>query len=686
VTALSWRQPLRVSPLRSVAEADAGYAVLLVLGTALDAVTSGAGSLPAGLLVALGWIWLFFWPAWRLRPIRGHRWWAHWALGTGRALLLIGALGLSAAILTQIATMAGAVWPLSRFRFSDIPALVFLITVGFGVTRAAVLSGAWVLRRVQARLRWRLMASHVAVITLTFATLTALGSVAGLGIFLHAAQPNSVEMAKSVAAQLELTGQPANPSRARRVFLAIASGRLSERGQPKLSFLIGSDSIPQGLALLTPGGKVLAAVQPAHRGPLTARRWSGLPGVTPAVWSSLHSAALQGRPAAVSVQFPGTAPGESSNLAEVPLEGAHGRPQAILFVAAGGPRASTTQYFRAVIVLFGATTIILISIAGIPLLAVSFLFSYFVARGLTRRLEAVSRVATAVAGGNFAERAPVSSQDEVGRLAEDVNRMAGRLERLVAELTQARSQAEEALQTRQSLVANVSHELRTPLAVLHAHLESIAARDTVPARMGAAGEISVPAGTIEALRGETRRLASMIDDLFALSRVETGGLALECRPVNVGAVVDDVVRVMRPLAQAESAVALSPDIPPGLPLVWADPNRLHQILSNLVRNAIRHTPEGGIVVLSARAEGDHVDIGVSDTGEGIAPEDLPHVFDRFYRADPSRTRSTGGAGLGLAIVRELVELMGGTVQADSTPGQGSTFTVSLPISRLGGWT
>jgi signal transduction histidine kinase len=143
---------------------------------------------------------------------------------------------------------------------------------------------------------------------------------------------------------------------------------------------------------------------------------------------------------------------------------------------------------------------------------------------------------------------------------------------------------------------------------------------------------------------------------------------------------------MRPLAQAESAVALSPDIPPGLPLVWADPNRLHQILSNLVRNAIRHTPEGGIVVLSARAEGDHVDIGVSDTGEGIAPEDLPHVFDRFYRADPSRTRSTGGAGLGLAIVRELVELMGGTVQADSTPGQGSTFTVSLPISRLGGWT
>jgi two-component system sensor histidine kinase BaeS len=136
---------------------------------------------------------------------------------------------------------------------------------------------------------------------------------------------------------------------------------------------------------------------------------------------------------------------------------------------------------------------------------------------------------------------------------------------------------------------------------------------------------------------------------------------------------------MRPLAQRESAISLSTDIPPGLPPVSADPERLHQILSNLVRNAIRHTPDGGIMVLSARAGTDQVSITVADTGEGIAAEDLPHVFERFYRADPSRTRSTGGAGLGLAIVRELVELMGGTVQADSTPQQGSRFTVTLPI-------
>jgi signal transduction histidine kinase len=159
-----------------------------------------------------------------------------------------------------------------------------------------------------------------------------------------------------------------------------------------------------------------------------------------------------------------------------------------------------------------------------------------------------------------------------------------------------------------------------------------------------------------------------------------GSLEVRCEPVDVAALVDEVAETMRPLAQRDGEIALSVEAQPGLPAALADPDRLRQILSNLVRNAVRHTPEGGIIVLSAARERAWVVISVADTGEGIAPEHLPHVFDRFYRADQARSRSSGGAGLGLAIVRELVELMGGQVSVRSAPGEGSCFRVALPIT------
>jgi len=672
-------QPLHSSPFRAVAEAVTAYAILLFLGAALNGFALWAGAVLSGLLIAFGWIVLCVWPAWRTRPVRTGPWWSRLGRGIGRAVLIILALALSTVILTWLSSHIAPFWPLAGFTVARSPAILVVLGVGFALARVAVLAGAWGLAHTRRHLRWQLMTSHVAVIVLTFAALTALGSVVAIGVALHAVQPNSIEMARSIREQLQLTGRPLDPQRAQRVFLAIDSGTLPQRGQPPLSFLVGSLAVPQGLGLLAPNGRVLAATE-RGQGVLPAHRWSQLPGITASIWQPLRTAALRGQATSLRIHFPGTGAAERSDLAEVPIRTAPGRTAAILLVAAGGPTATTTQFFQAVVVLFGATTIALIGIAGLPLLAVSFLFSYFVARGLTRRLEAVSRVATAVAAGNFAERAPIRSQDEVGQLAEDVNRMAGRLERLVAELTQARSQAEDALRTRQQLVANVSHELRTPLAVLHAHLESVAARDAVPAGGTDHAEVSVPASTIDTLRGETFRLAAMIDDLFALSRAETGSLALDRRPVDVGAVIDEVVRFMRPLAQRESAVTLTSDVSPGLPPVPADPGRLHQILSNLVRNAVRHTPEGGIVVLAAHREGEDIALAVSDTGEGIAADDLPHVFERFYRADPSRTRETGGAGLGLAIVRELVELMGGRVRVASVPGSGSTFTVYLPTA------
>jgi signal transduction histidine kinase len=190
-------------------------------------------------------------------------------------------------------------------------------------------------------------------------------------------------------------------------------------------------------------------------------------------------------------------------------------------------------------------------------------------------------------------------------------------------------------------------------------------------------EIHIPRPTIDALRHELERLAGLVDDLFALARVETGALQLQIVPTDVAALVREVAALLRPLAQRESAITLTANVPPDLPLAMVDADRLRQILANLVRNAIRHTPEGGIIALSVSAEGPWVMLHVADTGEGIPAEHLPLIFDRFYRVDQARSRASGGAGLGLAIVREFVEGMGGHVTVESVVGEGTCFHVSL---------
>ena len=321
----------------------------------------------------------------------------------------------------------------------------------------------------------------------------------------------------------------------------------------------------------------------------------------------------------------------------------------------------------------------LIVLSALPIVALSFLFSYIVARGLTRRLESLSAVATSIASGDLEQRAPVTSANEVGRLATDVNHMADHLQTSMAELEAARAQAEDELRLRRRLIADISHELRTPLATIRAHLESVEMRRALPAGSAAAGsgDVVLPASTSGALRGETARLESMVDDLFTLSRAEAGAIAVRSEPVDIVALVREIAERMRPLAQREGGIALSADVTDGSIVALADPDRLHQILSNLVRNAVRHTPDGGIIVLSVTRRGEWVIIGVADTGEGIPAADLPHVFERFYRSDPARSRATGGAGLGLAIVREFVQLMGGRVEVESTRQEGTRFRVFL---------
>jgi signal transduction histidine kinase len=178
---------------------------------------------------------------------------------------------------------------------------------------------------------------------------------------------------------------------------------------------------------------------------------------------------------------------------------------------------------------------------------------------------------------------------------------------------------------------------------------------------------------------EIVRLQGLIDDLFTISQAEAGGLSLNVTAVDVGAVIQRRVEALAPLAWERERVEVVAEVPLDLPPAQADADRLDQVLINLLRNALRHTSPGGIVAVIARVETDSLRIEVRDTGEGIAPEELPHIWERFYRGDTAREQDVRGAGLGLALVKELIDAMGASIDVESIVGQGSCFIVRLSL-------
>ena len=227
---------------------------------------------------------------------------------------------------------------------------------------------------------------------------------------------------------------------------------------------------------------------------------------------------------------------------------------------------------------------------------------------------------------------------------------------------------EQAGTLRRHMVADVAHELRTPRSVLQGNLRAIL-DDVYP--------LAKP--EIARLYNQTRLLNRLVDDLRELAQAEAGQLQLNKQPTDLPRLVENTLATFQPVAGA-AEVALKAGIPAPVPPVNADPARIAQVLHNLLANALRHTPAGGTVLVTTGTEETRVWLRVSDTGAGIATHDLPHVFDRFYRADRARSRATGGAGLGLAIVRAIVEAHGGEVTAAvrPPPEHGSLFTVYLP--------
>ncbi len=318
--------------------------------------------------------------------------------------------------------------------------------------------------------------------------------------------------------------------------------------------------------------------------------------------------------------------------------------------------------------------IALLIFTGIALAVVlppSALFSYLFSRRMTRRIEGLARATSALRQGHYSIRVPVGGEDEIARLQADFNAMAADLERTMRELQAERDAVATLLKARRELIASVSHELRTPIATLRGYLESTRAH----------WEAAPPPTLrqdLQIMEQETIRLQTLIDDLFALSRAEVGKLDLRCQAVDAGALARRVAATMAPLAWQGRRVEVIADVACAAPLVFVDPCRLEQALQNLAHNGVRHTPPGGIVALLVQEDAAAITLQVKDTGEGIAPADLPRIWERFYRAESNRARSDSGSGLGLALVKELTEAMGGTVAVESTPGEGSCFTLRFP--------
>jgi signal transduction histidine kinase len=276
--------------------------------------------------------------------------------------------------------------------------------------------------------------------------------------------------------------------------------------------------------------------------------------------------------------------------------------------------------------------------------------------GLSRRIlkpvEELTSAARRMERGDLAAQVDVRTRDEIGELGRAFNSMA-----------QARARAEE---LRRRMVGDIAHELRTPLTNLKAQLEAI--ED---------GLLEPDAATQASLREETELLQRLVDDLQDLALAEAGQLKLELAAVSVEEAARVSIAALKS-ASDSAGVRLESEVPMDLPPALADWKRVGQILRNLLSNAMTHSPRGGTVRVGAVENGSLIQVSVRDQGPGIAPDHLPRIFDRFYRADASRSRSTGGAGLGLAIVRQLARAQGGDVRVESEPGKGASFFFTLP--------
>jgi signal transduction histidine kinase len=291
--------------------------------------------------------------------------------------------------------------------------------------------------------------------------------------------------------------------------------------------------------------------------------------------------------------------------------------------------------------------------AGLVAIGIAIILAYFLSRRILSPVKALTTAARQFGKGDFSRRVEYEGKGEMGELASSFNSMAENLEKNE--------------QMRRNMVADVAHELRTPVSNLRGYLEAISD-----------GVVKPDEAIIRSLNEEAGSLTRLVSDLQELTLADAGKLKMTMQPEDISHIIKETVSAIQAKALSKEQ-KVTADLADNLPLVEIDALRIKQVLNNLLSNAMAHTGKGGNITVTGRHQDKKLIISVTDTGEGIPPEDLPMIFERFYRVDKSRTRATGGSGLGLTIAKRLVETHGGSIGVTSQQGKGSVFTFSIPI-------
>lgn len=292
--------------------------------------------------------------------------------------------------------------------------------------------------------------------------------------------------------------------------------------------------------------------------------------------------------------------------------------------------------------------------AGLIAVAVAFVISIVISRKITRPIHDMALVTERIADGDYGQKVDFESNDEIGSLAHSLNEMTEKL---------AESQ-----KLKRELMANIAHELRTPLTSISGYMEGL--ED---------GVVPANSETYQLVHREAARLSRLVADLQRLSRAESGQEELDIVELPSALFIGRVAKKLRPMF-IEKDISLLLEVAPDTPPMLVDEDKTDQVLVNLLDNALNYTSPGGKVTLSARATGRMVQIEIADSGIGISSEDLPYIFERFYRADKSRSRDRGGSGIGLTIAKKYVDSLDGDISVKSAPGQGTNFTIKLPAA------
>lgn len=301
-------------------------------------------------------------------------------------------------------------------------------------------------------------------------------------------------------------------------------------------------------------------------------------------------------------------------------------------------------------------TVLLIFAGGMAMV-----LGYFLSTAITDRIEMLEKAAHSLAEGDLESRVPVIGDDEVASLGKTFNQMA-------EQLKIATDKEQELKQMRSDLIAWVSHDLQTPLTSIQAILEALSD--------GILDDPDQEKRYLDTAQRNVQTLSALIDDLFQMAQIDAGGLPIDPSPNSLSDLISDTLESFSHIAQ-QRELSIRGNVDDGVDPVYMDVQLIGRVLDNLVSNAIRFTPAGGSISITAKRNGQTVNIMVEDTGEGIPPEDIPHVFESFYRGEKSRSRATGGAGLGLAIAQGFVKAHGGDIRIESELGVGTSFTITL---------